>query len=233
MKKIMSMLILLLLSFALFAGTWSEAVNRSFTIQGGYGEVVKVVFTKIPTQSSSFAIGMPFDIEGELVQYSVTEDGREISYWSLVSNTNFKLEITAGKLISEASYTDSTGKYNEKGTTAPAKLDYIMKFTYSLGYIQNNAQQTASGYFTINTGNGTVTYAKPGEGETTAVKDVNDIYTVEIMPSSIGTGTIGSVDGSVYFMFTSASTSRIKNDPETVPSGNYTATVKISVNTGS
>ncbi len=231
MKKIMSMMILLLLALSLFAASWSEAVNRSFTIQGGYGEVVKVTFTKIPTQSSSFAIGMPFDIEGELVQYSITESGREISYWSIVSNTNFTLNITAGRLISEGKYTDSTGKYNDEGSTDTAKLDYIMKFTYSLGYIQNNAQQTASGYFTINTGNETVTYAKPGEGETTATKGDDGIYTVEIMPSSVGSGTIGSVDGSVYFMFTSASTSRIKNDPDTVPSGNYTATVTITVNT--
>ena len=232
MKKIMSMLILLLLSLSLFAGTWSEAVNRSFTIQGGYGEVVKVVFTKIPTQSSSFAIGMPFDIEGELVQYSITEDGREISYWSLVSNTNFKLKITAGKLTSEGTYTDSTGKYNDKGSTDKAKLDYIMKFTYSLGYVQGGAQQTATGYFTINTATGTATYAKPGSGEQTVPAE-DDVYTVDIMPDTVGLSTIGSVDGSVYFMFTSGSTSRIKNDPETVPSGNYTATVTISVNTES
>ena len=240
MKKIMTTAVLLLLSLALFADdpSWGEAVNRSFTVQGGYGEVVKVVFTKIPTQSSSFAIGMPFDIEGG-VQYSVTEDGREISYWSLVSNTNFKLNVTAGKLTSENEYTDSEGKYTtEKGITGKAELDYIMKFTYSFGYIQGGVQQTSTGYFTVNTGTGTVTYAKPGEGEKTVEKTVtasDEFYTVDIMPtptSGTGLSTIGSVDGSVYFMFTQSSTSRIKNDPETVPSGNYTAAVTITVNTG-
>ncbi len=234
MKKIMTTAVLLLLSFTLFAASWSEAVNRSFTVQGGYGEVVKVVFTKIPTQSSSFAIGMPFDIEGGLVQYSVTEDGREISYWSLVSNTNFTLNVTAGKLTSENEYTDSEGKYLDKGETGKAELDYIMKFTYSFGYIQGGVQQTSTGYFTVNTGTGTVTYAKPGQGEQTATA-TDGVYTVDIMPTTSGTGlsTIGSVDGSVYFMFTQQGTSRIKNDPETVPSGNYTAAVTITVNTGS
>lgn len=232
MKKIMTTAVLLLLSFMLFAASWSEAVNRSFTVQGGYGEVVKVVFTKIPTQSSSFAIGMPFDIEGGLVQYSVTEDGREISYWSLVSNTNFTLNVTAGKLTSENDYTDSEGKYLDKGTTDKAELDYIMKFTYSFGYIQGGVQQTSTGYFTVNTGTGTVTYAKPGQGEQTATADESSgAYTVDIMPSGTGLSTIGSVDGSVYFMFTQPSTSRIENDPETVPSGNYTATVTITVKT--
>ncbi len=106
-----------------------------------------------------------------------------------------------------------------------------MKFTYSFGYIQGGVQQTSTGYFTVNTGNGTVTYAKPGQGEQTATAE-DGVYTVDIMPDGIGTSTIGSVDGSVYFMFTQPSTSRIENDPETVPSGNYTAAVTITVNTG-
>ncbi len=78
MKKIMTTAVLLLLSLTLFAASWSEAVNRSFTVQGGYGEVVKVVFTKIPTQSSSFAIGMPFDIEGGL--YSTVSPRTDVKY---------------------------------------------------------------------------------------------------------------------------------------------------------
>lgn len=230
MKKILTILFILFLSVSLFSASWSEAVNRAFTLQGVYGSVVKVKFTKIPTQSSSFATGMPFDIESELVQYKKMEDGREISYWSMVSNTYFKLKITPTKLTSEGTYTDSTGKYLKAGETGKAELDYIMKFKYSFGYIQNNKQQTSTGYFTINTGSGIVTSAKAGSGETTSTAD-NGVYTVELMSSSDTPETIGSVDGSVYFMFTSAATNRIQNDPETVPSGNYTAKVTVTVTT--
>ncbi len=232
MKKILTIFLILFLSVSLFSASWSEAVNRAFTLQGVYGSVVKVTFTKIPTQSSSFATGMPFDIESELVQYNIMEDGREISYWSMVSNTDFKLEITPTKLTSEGTYTDSTGKYLGAGTQGKAELDYIMKFKYSFGYIQNNKQQTSTGFFTINTGSGIVTSSKVGAGETTSTA-VGGVYTVELMSSddTAKPGTIGSVDGSVYFMFTSAASDRIKNDPETVPSGNYTATVTVTVTT--
>lgn len=250
MKKILSVTVLLLLSFFLFSGTWSESVNRVFTIQGAYGDVVKVTFTKIPTQSTAFAIGMPFDIESELVQYSITEEGREISYWSVISNSKFELHVTAGRLTSESTFTDSEKKYSTNGGDIKTELDYIMKFKYSFGYIgDDDSQQTATGYFTINTGNGTATVSKPGSSEVTSPEvevekkdaagnvekdnDGNSItekyYLVDVMPDSIGSGTIGSVNGSVYFMFTSASTDRIKNDPTSVATGNYTAEVTITV----
>lgn len=257
MKKILSVMVLMLLSVFLFSGTWSESVNRAFTIQGAYGDVVKVKFTKIPTQSTAFAIGMPFDIESELVQYNITEEGREISYWSVISNSNFELHVTAGKLTSVSTFTDSEKKYSTTGGDINTELDYIMKFKYSIGYVgSDGSQQTATGYFKINTGNGTATVAKPGGGEVTntettvykyldkngkevsaaddyAKKVVTDkYYLVDVMPDSTSLksgSTIGSVNGSVYFMFTSASTDRIKNDPTSVATGNYTADVTITV----
>lgn len=262
MKKILSVMVLMLLSVFLFSGTWSESVNRAFTIQGAYGDVVKVKFTKIPTQSTAFAIGMPFDIESELVQYNITEEGREISYWSVISNSNFELHVTAGKLTSVSTFTDSEKKYSTTGGDINTELDYIMKFKYSIGYVgSDGSQQTATGYFKINTGNGTATVAKPGGGEVTNTEttvykqnangkyldkedhELSDddyanrvvtgkYYLVDVMPdsSSLKSGsTIGSVNGSVYFMFTSASTDRIKNDPTSVATGNYTADVTITV----
>ena len=238
MKKVITLLtvLLIVLSFA-SAASWTESMYRSGVVQGAYGSVVKVVFTQIPTQSSSFSVGMPFDIEGRLVQYSATEDGRLISYWSVLSNSKFKLYISAGKLQSES----------KKDGKPETELDYILKFTYSLGYKDlGGTQKTLSGNFSINTETEECTYVSADGAQKTSApqqltmnysnennnpKVSDNYYEVDLMPTSTSDESIiGSVDGSVYFMFTSKSSADIaKTENNPVVSGDYTATVKVVI----
>ena len=224
MKKVITLLAVLfiVLSFTFAADmTWKESMYRSGMVQGAYGSVVKVVFSQIATQSSSFSVGMPFDIEGRLVQYSATEDGRLISYWSVISNSHFKLEISAGKLTS----VDKDSKGNK------TELDYILKFTYDLGYKDvSGVQKTLSGNFSINTEDKKCTYVGSDGKQTESDPDSSGFYTVDLMPESQDKSMIGSVEGNVYFMFTSNSTNEIgKTENNTVVSGDYTATVTVKI----
>lgn len=222
MKKIIILLLVLLMTLsAVSAATWGESMQRSGIVQGAYGSVVQVVFSQIPTQSSSFALGMPFDIEGRLVQYSKTEDGRLISYWSVISNSHFKLGISAGKL---ESVDEKDGKKTE--------LDYILKFTYSLGYKNvDGVQTTLTGSFSIDTEKKKCTYVGGDKKQKeSTINNDNEFYEVDLMPSSKDGSMIGSVDGSVYFMFTENSTNKIKDGTD-VLSGDYTATVTVKIYT--
>ena len=223
MKRIIIFLLVLLMTLsAVSAASWSESMQRSGIVQGAYGDVVKVVFTQIPTQSSSFAIGMPFDIEGRLVEYNKTSDGRLISYWSVISNSHFTLKISAGQLISE----EGTGD----GKT---KLDYILKFTYSLGYKElSGTQVTLSGSFSIDTEDSKCTYVGVDDEQKEVYVDGDGYYELDLLPSSASGTMIGSVDGNVYFMFTEESSNRIKEDTG-VLSGDYKATVTVQIVTGS
>ena len=223
MKKALTFIsVLLIVISSLSALSWGESMQRSGTIQGAYGSVVKVVFSQIATQSSSFSVGMPFDIEGRLVKYSATEDGRLISYWSVVSNAKFKLEISADKLT-------SVKKSNGKST----ELDYILKFTYDLGYKDaNGVQKALSGNFSINTETQKCTYMKANGDQTEVSPDNDGFYTVDLMPTTGNKSIIGSVEGCVYFMFTSLSTTEIhKTENNTVLSGDYTADVTVKIYT--
>ncbi len=223
MKKILIFIFIsLIVLSSVSAYSWSESMQRSGTIQGAYGSVVKVVFSQIATQSSSFSVGMPFDIEGRLVKYSATENGRLISYWSVVSNAKFKLEISAGKLTS----------VNKDTSDNHTELDYILMFTYNLGYKDTGGvQKTLNGIFSINTETEICTYLT-ASGDQTDASPVSGFYTVDIMPESEGKSIIGSVEGSVYFMFTSKSTNEIhKTEDNKVLSGDYTADVIVKIYT--
>ena len=223
MRRIIILLLTLLMTLSvLSAESWAESMQRSGIVQGAYGDVVKVVFTQIPTQTSSFAMGMPFDIEGRLVQYSKTENGRLISYWSVVSNSQFKLKIKAEQLTS----VEGTGD----GKT---KLDYILKFTYSLGYVNlSGTQTTLSGSFSIDTEDSICTYIGSDTKQKEISPDEDGYYLLDLMPSTKTGAMIGSVDGNVYFMFTQESSNRIEADTG-VLSGDYTAKVTVQIVTGS
>ena len=209
--------------------SWKEQISRNITLQGGYGTVMKAKFERIPTQSSSFTIGMPFDIEGRLVQYNRTSNGREIAYWSIISNSNFQFTISAQKLTSENPYngTDNT------------ELDYIMTFTYTFGYaLSADERGTKTGSFSFNTETNECTYVNSKDEQVTksgTIKTVNnDVYyeyPFDIIPSDVDTnnGLIGSVNGSVYFMFTSNATNKIQNEKSSVAFGNYSATITLNV----
>ena len=228
-----SLVILSLLPAAESAAEWKEKMQRNIVVQGNYGTQVKVKFDRIATQSSSFSVGMPFDIEGRLVQYNATEKGREIAYWSVAANTKFTLKIKATKLVSEGTYRDSSS--SEQTTYS---LDYYMTFTYDLGYTSGGTQTSKSGEFKINTESETefLGYVNEHNVQTTKAYDANGVE-FNIVPDDADTGSvIGSVNGSVYFMFTDKATGYIKNGFDNgsagiqeVPSGNYYATITLDI----
>lgn len=225
MKRIIVLLSVLVLSVFMLSATVTSKVQRRIVVQGAYDSVTKVVFSPISTQSGSFALGMPFDIEGRLVQYGETENGREISKWSLVSNTKFKLKVKVGKL---------TYKKTDKDDTNSCELDYIIKFTYDFGYYDSSGTaQDLSGFFSVDTGendgkgrshyldsSGTIKYGTP---------DDDGYFDIDIMPAVQKDSLVGTVEGSVYFMFTQAATNQIQKQADTVPSGDYEAQVIIKI----
>ena len=234
MKKKISTVIIFMLAaiLALSASTWKDQISRNITLQGGYGTVIKAKFERIPTQSSSFTIGMPFDIEGRLVQYNKTSDGREIAYWSIISNQKFDFTISAQKLTSEE-YLDAQAKtYTE--------LDYILTFTYTFGYaVSADERGTKTGSFSFDTETNQCTYVDPNDFKVTKTGTINTDenkktyyeYSFDIIPEDASTkdGLIGSVNGSVYFMFTQNTTNKIEIAPKSVVSGNYSATITMTV----
>ena len=223
MKRFVFVVMILLLCISLLPADATEELQRRIVVQGAFGGVQKVVFSPISTQSGSFYTGMPFDIEGRLVQWQMTENGREIAQWSIISNKWFKLYVKVGKLT-----------YVKTGTSdSDCELDYQIRFTYDFGYYDTSSDhKKLAGSFTINTEESTSTYTDPSSGTIYGAPltegDYKGYYEINILPSLSKDGFVGSAEGSVYFMFSEKSTERIQattnND---VPSGNYEATVTI------
>lgn len=226
MKRFVFVVMILLLCLSLLPAAVEEKLQRRIVVQGAFGSVTKVVFSAISTQSGSFYTGMPFDIEGRLVQWQKTENGREIAHWSIISNSKFKLNVYVGKLA----YV-KTGE----GDTNSCELDYQIKFTYDFGYYDSSSEhKKMAGYFIINTEDRTSTYTDPNSGTKNGTPLTDDegyeYYEIDILPTLTGSGLVGSAEGSVYFMFSKTSTERIEADSTAdVPSGNYEAKVTIKI----
>lgn len=226
MKKLL-LSIIFSISIVAALSAISNPVTKPFKIQGGSGTVLHISITPTSTQATSFLMGMPFDIEEDLVQYGKMKDGRSIAKWSMVANSDFKIKVNAGLLTSE-------GTYIPTGETTPvhAELSYIMKFEYSFGYYESNGNiSNLSGSFTLDNETGNGSYVNPETGTSTDVTwapDKSFIY--DILPSNIDSaGLSGSVDGQIYFMFTENSTYRIKKEADTVPVGDYHAYVTVTL----
>ena len=227
MKRIKIVFILTLSIIATLGAAVINPVSKPFKIQGGSGTVLHINITPISTQSTSFLMGMPFDIEEHLVQYRKTKEGRSIANWSMVANTDFKIKVKAGLLTSVGTYTPSEGSEDVN-----AELSYIMTFEYSFGYYDSNGNiSNLSGNFSLNNETGGGSYINPETGSSASVTWTPDKYFVfDVLPSDIdATGLSGSVDGQVYFMFTENSTSRINNQGDTVPVGDYYAYVTVTL----
>lgn len=230
MKRIKIVFILTLSIIVTLNAAVINPVSKPFKIQGGSGTVLHINITPISTQSTSFLMGMPFDIEEDLVQYGKTKEGRSIANWSMVANTDFKIKVKAGLLTSVGTYTPSEGSEDVN-----AELSYIMTFEYSFGYYDSNGNiSNLSGNFSLNNETGGGSYINPETGSSASVTWTPDKYFVfDFLPSDIdATGLSGSVDGQVYFMFTENSTSRINKQGDTVPVGDYYSyvTVKLEAN---
>lgn len=225
MKRKILVLIFMLVASKAFC-TVSNPATRPFKIQGGVGSELRIRITALSTQSTSFSMGMPFDIEEDLVQYGAMKDGRTIATWSMTANCPFVIKVNAGKLTSENPKSASD--------TSKALLTYILKFEYNFGYYNTSGSiERNDGTFSINNEDLMGTYFDTNSNTTvTANADPDGWVTFDIMPVSIAkTGLSGSVDGKIYFMFTQSSTTLIeKNAKKTegdVPAGDYDAVVRV------
>ena len=226
MKKLL-LSIIFSISIVAALSAISNPVTKPFKIQGGSGTVLHISITPTSTQATSFLMGMPFDIEEDLVQYGKMKDGRSIAKWSMVANTDFKIKVSAGLLTSEEKY-----QLSEESETLYAELPYIMKFEYSFGYYDQSGNiSDLSGSFSLNNETGNGSYVNPETGTSTDVTWAPDkSFVYDILPSNIDSaGLSGSVDGQIYFMFTENSTYRIKNEGDTVPVGDYYAYVTVTL----
>ena len=217
-------IVFLLVSTLLFSATIHDTeTSKYFKIQGASGAVIKATVSPISTQATSFIMGMPFDIEDDLVQYGVMQHGRAIANWSLVTNTSFLIKIKADLLASNNTYYD--GKNNVK-----CYLPYYLMFSYNFGYFDSNgSSQSESGEFEIDNERGIAKYTDPNTGLSTEKGVSADGYiSFQFLSTGITShGISGSVDGEIYFMFTESSSHRILNSGSTVPVGEYSAEVTI------
>ena len=133
MKKLL-LSIIFSISIVAALSAISNPVTKPFKIQGGSGTVLHISITPTSTQATSFLMGMPFDIEEDLVQYGKMKDGRSIAKWSMVANSDFKIKVSAGLLTSEETY-----QLSKDSETLYAELPYIMKFEYSFGYYDQSS----------------------------------------------------------------------------------------------
>ena len=225
MKKLL-LSIIFSISIVAALSAISNPVTKPFKIQGGSGTVLHISITPTSTQATSFLMGMPFDIEEDLVQYGKMKDGRSIAKWSMVANSDFKIKVSAGLLTSEETY-----QLSKDSETLYAELPYIMKFEYSFGYYTSGNISDLSGSFSLNNETGNGSYVNPETGTSTDVTWAPDkSFVYDILPSNIDSaGLSGSVDGQIYFMFTENSTYRIKNEGDTVPVGDYYAYVTVTL----
>ena len=223
-KRVLSLLYFLLVVEVIFASTVNDTnTSKYFKIQGASGAVLRSTVSPISTQSTAFIMGMPFDIEDDLVQYGVMQNGRTIANWSLVANTGFTMKIKADLL-------KSAGTYNNGAEDVYCYLSYLLKFTYNFGYFDLSGNSLSeSGEFSIDNENGIVKYKDPVTGSSTEKGLSADGYLgFQFLPSGIAThGLSGSVNGDIYFMFTETSSDTIKNHGELVPVGDYSADVTI------
>ena len=222
MRKILLTFILFIILSSMFLGAVTPATSKAVKIQGASGSVLHVSITPLSTQSTSFLLGMPFDIEEDLVQYGVMKEGRIIAKWSMVANTRFNLSVKADLLTSKNTY----------GDNIHAELPYIMRVYYSFGYyVSANEISSHTGYLLLNneTGLGSI-IDESGAVESTVTWTTDKWFKYDFMPDKIyKSGLSGSVDGNITFMFTEQSTKRISDYPDTVPAGNYSATVTIKL----
>lgn len=208
MKKITVLLALLITLSGLFASSSTpKVITKSIPIQGAFGQVAHIAVETIPAMANAYMHGIPFNIEEPYVWYGSGE-GRQVAYWSFISNTAFEIEITAEPM-----------KYADTGLADDiVPLEYVLYFSCMPSYI--NAEGTsvtnAQYSFTVES------------GKTTRWTEFNNVENTSSY--------IGSVNGSIYFQFNERSTNRIKltenfnkNNRSDLPAGSYVAQVTMKI----
>lgn len=204
-----------------WAANYQAEMTRFFALQAGYEEASVLTITPIPAQSHSYVSGMPFSIEDEAVQYqNENSRGREIASWSVLSNQDFNIRIEGDPMYP----VDEKGekkKYDEINGYEYEGLGYILTLQYRLGYVVDGEEySTPETQIEFNSTQGNQIYTTLTEGYTGGANEF-----------------IGGVDGAIFFRFDEASSKRIAdnpgepatNDSEGLPSGDYLAYVKITL----
>ena len=217
-RKAMTAIIIALLPFALHA-SYVGQLSKPLHIQAAYEAVAFIDVEEIPAQSQAYLQGMPFNIEESYVQADTTEDGRLIANWSMISNQDVKIRITAEPM--------------HHATKNSLYLPYRLLFTYLFGYADEKGN--------MHTAPGTEFEVFASNAPTSDTNSANTSIFHPLSSISFGTGGddndtyVGSVDGEIYFQFTDWSTERILaeenygKDATNLPSGNYTAQVTIEL----
>lgn len=183
-----------------FAATYSSDLSRAIQLQGAYREVVSLDFEEIAAQTQAYLIGMPFNIQDQTVQSSAGE-GRVISRWNIITNTPFTLRLSSEGMFHEDDLVDKQDAH---------ALHFNLKFSYNLSYYIDGVAKSSEASFTYDSRSGTT-------------DGISLVPAGEVPDSSTF---IGSVDGLVYFKF---STSSDAIDSDTYPPGKYYADVKVEV----
>ena len=202
MRKAYLMIIAILISVSLYAAT--DPISDSFMIQAGYEKACSVVVHEIAAQSASYIGGMPFNIEEDIVQYHPDDVGRRIATIDIISNTRFRMTVTS----------DGPMKHIENDgvrTVTSTPLNYILTFQFLLGYYEGgNINESATT---------TIRYRTAGSDTS---------WTIDASPDS--ETFLGTVDGTIYFMFDQAASAFIASSDDTsLRPGNYDSTVTIRV----
>lgn len=223
MKKIITLIIVLIFSISVLSAQYVKQLSKPLELQAGYDTVAFIKVDEISAQSQAYLQGMPFNIEESYVAYGATENGRQIANWSMISNTNIKLRITAEPMHHVSAYS--------------LYLPYTLYFTYEIGYTDSagNSQTSGSRHFSITTSGSPTSEDNP----TVNITEISPMEGLSINSSSSDQNTeyyyVGSLNGGIYFQFTEWSTERIADpankgiNSQNLPSGNYQAIVTIEM----
>lgn len=221
MKRFVSIILIALSLSSLFAT--EKSTTKSFRLQGGYDNTISVQVTGIAALEMQGLVGMPFDIQDKSVLSSNKGNGREIAKWSMLSNTPFYVIVEATSMhntaLLEGQWTDDNS------------LEYQMVLSYELVYDHDGSSVTKSANLTFDTEKKTQepsfdSYPVSDTAFKTSFK--YDIFSD--LPATDSAKFVGSLDGSIYFKFTDSSSIKVYDD-DVIPKGNYTAEVKIILET--
>ena len=203
MKKII-IFILIFTSSLLSLFAWQPLETKALQIQAGVDKALEINVEPIPAQTEFFLIGMPFNIEEDIVQYHSDDVGRRIATIDIISNTRFRMTVTS----------DGPMKHIENDgvrTVTSTPLNYILTFQFLLGYYEGgNINESATT---------TIRYRTAGSDTSWTIGASPDPETF-----------LGTVDGTIYFMFDQAASAFIASSDDTsLRPGNYDSTVTIIV----
>lgn len=220
MKKLLTLCLIALIALCDITAVPRDH-TKSFRLQGGYDETIAVSVTGIAALEMQGLVGMPFDIQDKSVLSSNKGDGREIAKWSMISNTPFYIKVEATSMHNTSL---ETGQWNDNNS-----LEYQMVMSYKLVYDDDGAAVTKVANLFFDTEKNTTNDA----GIDAKKSNHKSFFTFDIfkgLPATDKNKFVGSLDGSIYFKFTDSSTLKVFDDA-LIPPGNYSATVKITLET--